>query len=898
MARSNAPLYTFNRGRISRLGLARTDLDRTRLSAETQTNWVPRTLGSMMLRPGLQYIGGILNNGAARPIPFVFSSTDTALLEASSGNLRVWVSDAVVQRSGSTGVVTGGTFTSTGLAGWTDADETGSTSEWVSGNYMGLTGTRYNRAIRRQQISAASGSHGLAVTVERGRPTLKVGSSSGGDDYFSETTLRPGSYSLKITSTGSFWIEFASNTEYTSLIDTVAIESSGDMVLASTWSSSDLDNLRWRQSGDVVFVSAYGVQQRRIERYATESWALVKYDPEDGPFRNINITNKQLTPSAKSGNITLACDQSLFQSGHVGGLFRITSVGQEVDITVTGADQWSDSIRVSGVEEGRKFQIDVTSHGSTADTIRVQRSVGEEGSWANVSGLAWTSTVSSTHDDGQDNQVIFYRIGSGTTDIGSTAPSMTGALSYASGGITGVARITSVVSATESSAIVLTNFGSTTPSELWYEGEWSNYRGWPSAVSLGEGRMSWFGKSKMQLSVSDGFESFDPDTEGDSGPINRSIGQGPVDKIEWALWLTRLVLGTQGAEVQAKTSSLEEPLTPSNFSLRDISTQGSANVQAVQIDRRALFVQAGGTRVMEITLGANSLDFETIDRTIVVPEIGEPSIVKMAVQRQPDTRVHCVRSDGTVGLLVTDPAENVLCWVDIKTGDADGTNGVVEDVVVLPGTVEDTVYYIVKRMVNGAAVRYLEKWAQESEARGGQLNKMADSFVTLEGGSTDAMTNLSHLIGETVIVWGDGKDLGTYTVSSTGEITGISQASSSLMAGLSYDGLFKSAKLAYAAQAGSALTQRKRVDHVGLILADTHAQGLQFGQSSDNLDPMPLIENGAAVSTDSVYTEYDEPSIPLSGSWDTDARLVLYGQAPRPVTVLGAVITMETKDKV
>ena len=56
MPREITSLQAFNRGKISKLGLARTDLDRTRLSAEEQNNYVPRVLGSMMLRPGLGYI--------------------------------------------------------------------------------------------------------------------------------------------------------------------------------------------------------------------------------------------------------------------------------------------------------------------------------------------------------------------------------------------------------------------------------------------------------------------------------------------------------------------------------------------------------------------------------------------------------------------------------------------------------------------------------------------------------------------------------------------------------------------------------------------------------------------------------------------------------------------------
>ena len=676
------------------------------------------------------------------------------------------------------------------------------------------------------------------------------------------------------------------------------------MTLDTPWSEGDLGRLRWEQSGNVLFVSNYSrsssaYKQRRIARTqeGAESWSVTEYDPEDGPFRIINTSNKKLSPSALTGNITLSSDSPTFKTGHEGALFKITSIGQQVEITVTDGDQFSDSIRVSGVTDSRLFDILVSDHDSASNTVRVQRSIGEEGSWADVSGLSWTSTIATTHNDGLDNQIVFYRIGSGSTDIGSTTDTITAQLTYASGGITGIARVVSVPSATESSAIVLKAFGSTAESELWSEGDWSTLRGFPSAVVLHEGRLVWAGKSKLWASISDAFESFDDETEGESGPINLTVGKGPVDTIEWLVSLTRLILGGQGSEKEAKTSSLEEPLTPTNFALRDLATLGSANVQAVQVDKSAYFVDRSGVRVYEVRTADNGLDLSAIDRTIVVPEIGEPGISRMAVQRQPDTRLHCPRSDGTVALLVTDPAENVLAWLDIETGDADGTNGVVEDVAVLPGTVEDDVYYLVKRVIDGGTVRYVEKWAKESEARGGAANKQADSFIVQNSTATTTFSGLDHVVGETVSVWGSTDDLGTYAVSSTGEVTGISQASTTMVAGLPYTATFKSAKLPYAASYGSALTQAKRIDHVSFILADTHACGIQYGPSTDRLQGLPAMEDAKRVSTSAVWESYDAEPIPFDGNWDTDARIVLVGQSPKPVTVLGAVLGIQTKVK-
>src|SRR5689334_12911244 len=90
MPRTNASLLALNRGEVSRHALARVDLEKMRLAAEEQVNFMPFVLGPMMLRPGLQYIGGVRGNLACRLVPFVFSNSDLALLELTPLTLRVW----------------------------------------------------------------------------------------------------------------------------------------------------------------------------------------------------------------------------------------------------------------------------------------------------------------------------------------------------------------------------------------------------------------------------------------------------------------------------------------------------------------------------------------------------------------------------------------------------------------------------------------------------------------------------------------------------------------------------------------------------------------------------------------------------------------------------------------
>lgn len=887
MKRSTA-FYGFNRGLASKLALARVDMKRLSFSAETMNNWMPRVLGSMMMRPGMGYIGATASNNQARCLPFVFSTDDLAIVEITNALMRVWVDDALITRTSVTTTVANGTF-DTNLTSWTDNDEAGATSAWQTGGYMGLTGTGTNAAIRDQQVTVAAGDqnkeHALRVTVERGPVTFKVGSTSGGGEYIAETTLDTGYHSLAFTPTGDFYIRFASTLLRIVLVDSVVVESAGVMTIAAPWLTADLRYIRADQSGDILFIACKGYLQRKIERRGARSWSLVWYLSDNGPYLAQNTTETTITASATTGNVTLTASRNIFSSSHVGALFRIQSDGQSATASISAANNFSSDIQVTGIGESRRFTITIT--GTWVATVTLQRSIGVTGSWSDVAN--YTTNQAITYADGLDNQTVFYRIGIKTGNYTSGTAVCT--LSYPLGSITGVARITGYTSGLSVSAEVLTTLGGTSATKYWSEGAWSSVNGFPTAVAFYEGRLWWAGQNGIYGSVSDDFYNFDPDTVGDAGPINRTVGSGPVDDINWILPLQRLILGSEGAEHSVRATSFDEVLTPSNFNIKDASSLGSNGTLAAKIDSRGVFVQRGGTRLFELAFNGEVGDYASTETTIIVPDIGEPAIVHLAVQRLPDTRIHCVRSDGVVAVLIYNPVENVLCWVTVTT------DGEVEDVVVLPGSVEDTVYYVVKRVINGSTVRYLEKWALESEARGATATKTSDAFISYSGAATTTITGLGHLEGETVVVWGNGKDLGTKTVVG-GQIDTLSEAVTTAYVGLPYTAQWKSTKLAYVAAGESlALNQIKRVTQLAFVLADAYAGSLTFGPDFDHLDDMPLIEDAQAVSQSELFETYDQEMIEFPGEWGADSRVCIQAASPRPVTILAAVLEYETNEK-
>ena len=884
-------IQTFNRGLISPLALARSDYQRTPQSAETQTNFIPRILGSMMLRPGLQYIGGTRSNNKAIHIPFIFSNSDTAIIEFTDVKMRVRLSETVITRPSVSTAVTNGTF-DTNLTGWTSADETGATSAWASGGYLSLTGTGYKSAIRKQTLSVAGGDqsveHALTIVVARGELTLLVGSTDGNDDYITQTVLTKGTHSLSFTPTGNVYIQLQSNTKYATLVDSISIASSGAMEVTAPYGEADLGLIRWDQSADVIYLACDGYKQMKIERRGTRSWSLVDYLPNDGPFRTVNLTTKSISASATSGDVTLtATNGNVFKSTNVGSLFKISSLGQYVTIAANGEGQWTDSVRVTGVGTTRNVSVVIT--GTWSATVTLQRSLDDGDTWADVT--TYTVNTSATYNDALDNQITLYRIGIDTGDY--TSGTATLELTFSTGSIDGIVRVVAYNSATSVDAIVLKNLGGTTASAVWAEGLWSDRRGFPTSTMLYEGRLIWAGRDKFNASIVDAYESFDDTEEGDSGPISRSIGSGPVDVITGMLPLNNLVALGEASEYVVKATSLDEPLTPTNFNIKAPTSIGSAAIAGIKVDSRGLFVAKGGAGLYEIVYDIDTDGYISKNLTVLIPEIYESPFNRVAVQRKPDTRVHCIRDDGTVAIMVYDVAEETRAWIEFET------DGIVEDAFVMPSTTgEDTIYYCVKRTINGSTVRYLEKWALESECQGGTLNKQADSFILYSGASTTTITGLSHLEGESVVVWGGGADLGSYTVSG-GQITGVTTAVTSAVIGLGYTAQYKSTKLFYGGSGGVAsLGQIKRVDHVGMILRNTHKNGVTYGSDFSNLDSLPDYEDGAEVATGTVHSTYDEVAVEFNGIYDTDSRVCLQAQAPRPVTVMALVLTLTTNEKV
>ena len=903
MARVRTFAHAFNVGVHDSTALARVDLERMRLAAEVQTNMLPFATGQGVMRPGLQYLGTTDTSAAARIKEFVFGATDAALMEFSNQSLRVWNSDALITRVSVATAVTNGDFSSD--TGWTLTATTGGTAT-ISGGKLTLAAVGRGAkptCVRSVTVDAGDQAkvHAVRIIVDRGPVNFRLGTTSGGGELIATTSLETGTHSLAFTpGTGTIYPWFGTTTQQTKIVDSITVEAAGVMELPTVWLTADLDKMRFAQSADVVFVACRGYKPYRIERRGPASWSIVAYKTSDGPYMlpGVSALNTLATVGATNGaNTTVTTDAPYFTASHVGALIKIDAASQEFRTDLAGAEQYTEAMRVYAFGSSKDFSV--TRAGTWSGTLTLQISLdGPDFGFRDydVSGtpVTYTGNGTSSRDvfDGYDNLVFWVRVGfkSGAYTSGTAEVS----LLWDGGFGSGVGRITAFNSATSVDVEVLDNFRSAKASPSWRIGEWSDANIWPSAVSLYDGRLWWSGFDRIWGSVSDDFTNFDEDFEGDAGPISRSIATGGINETQWLLGLQRLIIGTEGAVAVAKASSLDEPLTPTGFTIRDASSVGVGAVDPAKLDGRGLAVERAGRAIMEIVFDASQSDYRVTQLSKLTTELFSSGVRSIAVQRRPETRIWIVCNDGTCVVCVYEPDQEVIAFVPIET------DGEFESAAVLPANAQDRVYFVVKRTVNNATVRYLEKMALDDEVKPGNLCRVMDSFTTGTASATATIPVGAHLIGETVVAWVNGAPMetatgvrGTYVVDGSGNITLAAPVTGNWVAGLPYRMRYKSARLAYGAEGGTAMLARKEVNTIGAIMTDFTRQGVKHGMSFDKMYRLP--EKGSGKTLSNIVTDVED-IVPFSagGGWSLDSRVHLEVNSPYTATFCGVVLDITT----
>lgn len=186
----------------------------------------------------------------------------------------------------------------------------------------------------------------------------------------------------------------------------------------------------------------------------------------------------------------------------------------------------------------------------------------------------------------------------------------------------------------------------------------------------------------------------------------------------------------------------EGALTPFAIYPRPLSNFGSATVAPVVAGRQLVYLQARGKILRGFHIDNKSAD----DLTLFAPHLLKRySLERFDYAELPYSIVWGVRADGTLLSLTTHPEHGILGWA------RHDTDGIFEDVVVVPEGDEDAVYVIVKRTIGTLTKRYVERLTSRefTDIRTDAI--FVDSFLTYDGrnSGTDTM-RLSTAAGWTV----------------------------------------------------------------------------------------------------------------------------------------------------
>jgi len=473
--------------------------------------------------------------------------------------------------------------------------------------------------------------------------------------------------------------------------------------IVTPYDEADIFELKFTQSADVITICHNNYAPRQLSRLAHTNWTLTEFNNRNGPFQEVNInTNLTIQSSGTTGTVTLTSTGVSFNSSMIGMLLYLEDAHPEqVKPWVNGSPNLPLGTRCRS--DGKVYNL--TGQPSPAGTSGYRtggnRPVHSEGS-------AWDG-------DGNIEQTGAYADGVEWT--------------YLHSGF-GIVRITGVSSSTTATAATVARLPdsvATTGTHKWAFGAWGGNQGFPACVTYHQERQI-FAATVAQpqaywMSRIGAYNDFGVSSPvQDDDAISKTVPGRQVNAIRHLLPIDDLIILTSGAEFKVITNS-DGAITPSSATAKPQTYNGSSHLSPIIIVDTALYVQEKGSIVRDLAYTYDKDKFTGNDLTTLSSHLFTGyQLVDWAYSQVPNSIVWAVRNDGTLLGLTYLKEQQVAGWHRHDT-----KNGTFESVCVISEGLEDVLYVVVRRFINGQYVRYVERL----ETR--QVIKVEDGFFVDSG---------------------------------------------------------------------------------------------------------------------------------------------------------------------
>lgn len=272
-----------------------------------------------------------------------------------------------------------------------------------------------------------------------------------------------------------------------------------------------------------------------------------------------------------------------------------------------------------------------------------------------------------------------------------------------------------------------------------FDSNLSTYTNYPAAVTYFQRRLVYAGGTGHPETVISSrigllYHYVLRSTQLDDDCLNFTINGEKVQQIKHLVSVGDLLLFTNTGEWSIGGNQ-DGIITPSSIFPKQHSAFGCNNMAPIVINSSVLFVQAQGSLVRDIAFDFKVNRYSGNDITIFSPHLFENyTLVNWAYQLNPHSVVWAARSDGTLLGLTYLKEQDISGWHR-----HDFTDGIVENTCVVPENGEDKLYVVVKRTINGATRRYVERFSKRNFSNIVDAIFM-DSTLTYDGRNTGSTT--------------------------------------------------------------------------------------------------------------------------------------------------------------
>lgn len=229
-----------------------------------------------------------------------------------------------------------------------------------------------------------------------------------------------------------------------------------------------------------------------------------------------------------------------------------------------------------------------------------------------------------------------------------------------------------------------------------------------------------------------------------------------ADIIKHAVAMQSLLLFTGSSELRVYTQD-GSGLAPDTVAVRAQSYVGANNVQPIVVNSSIVYISSRGGHPRQLTFQNQS--YNSDDLGVRCPHLfNYNDIVDLTFSKAPHQLLWCVSNTGVLLCCTYVPEQRIVSWTECKS-----ENSNFKRVCCVSEGLEDRLYVIVERNVNGVTKKYLEHMAPLNyDADNGRF---LDSY--LEGSFTspqNRISGLDHLNGCSVHALVDGSHYGPFIV--------------------------------------------------------------------------------------------------------------------------------------